>query len=77
MQTCRRELLDRCLTNAIYATPSASTRTSTTSIAPIKPSAKQLRAAPDPIIDPQRIINLNIRRRDQLGGILHEYAHAA
>jgi transposase len=29
------------------------------------------------IIDPGRIIDLNIRRRDRLGGVLHEYSHAA
>ncbi|MEU1390903.1 MULTISPECIES: integrase core domain-containing protein [unclassified Nonomuraea] len=36
-----------------------------------------LRPAPDPITDPERITDLNIRRRDRLGGVLHEYSHAA
>jgi transposase InsO family protein len=36
-----------------------------------------LRPAPEPIIDQTRIINLDVRRRDRLGGILHEYEHAA
>ncbi|MEV0050404.1 hypothetical protein AB0H34_07910 [Saccharopolyspora shandongensis] len=27
--------------------------------------------------DPGKIARLNIRRRDRLGGILHEYEHAA
>lgn len=35
------------------------------------------RAVPIPIAEPARIIDLNIRRRDRLGGILHEYSHAA
>ncbi|MEV5504144.1 hypothetical protein AB0M50_52955 [Nonomuraea fuscirosea] len=39
--------------------------------------AAPLRAVPDPITDPERITNLNARRRDRLGGVLHEYSHAA
>jgi hypothetical protein len=27
--------------------------------------------------DPERIAHLNVRRRDRLGGALHEYQHAA
>jgi hypothetical protein len=32
---------------------------------------------PKPITDPHRLANLNIHRHDRLGGILHEYKHAA
>ena len=32
---------------------------------------------PEPITDPQKITHLDIHRRDRLGGILHEYHHAA
>jgi hypothetical protein len=32
---------------------------------------------PPPITDPARIANLDIRRNDRLGGIIHEYQHAA
>ncbi|MDT3439455.1 hypothetical protein [Pseudofrankia sp. BMG5.37] len=32
---------------------------------------------PEPINDPDRLTHLDIRRRDRLGGILHEYEHAA
>jgi hypothetical protein len=32
---------------------------------------------PKPITDPDRLTHLNIHRRDRLGGILHEYEHAA
>ncbi|TMR93337.1 integrase [Nonomuraea basaltis] len=39
--------------------------------------AAPLRPVPDAITDPERITDLNIRRRDRLGGVLHEYSHAA
>lgn len=39
--------------------------------------AAPLRPVPDLITDPQRITDLNIRRRDRLDGVLHEYSHAA
>ena len=39
--------------------------------------AVPLRPVPEPIIEQIRIIHLDIRRRDRLGGILHEYEHAA
>jgi transposase InsO family protein len=32
---------------------------------------------PSPITDPHRLNQLNIRRRDRLDGVLHEYHHAA
>jgi hypothetical protein len=32
---------------------------------------------PVPVTDPQRITDLDIRRRDRLGGIVHEYRHVA
>ncbi|WP_214323659.1 hypothetical protein [Nonomuraea sediminis] len=39
--------------------------------------AAPLRAVPDPIIDPARIVDLDVRRGDRLSGVLHEYSHAA
>jgi hypothetical protein len=39
--------------------------------------ARPLTPLPDPITDPNRVGHLNIHRRDRLGGILHEYQHAA
>jgi hypothetical protein len=39
--------------------------------------AAPLRAVPAPITDIGRIAHLDIRRRDRLGGVLHEYQHAA
>jgi hypothetical protein len=40
-------------------------------------NARPLYPLPTPIADPHKIAHLNIRRRDRLGGILHEYQHAA
>jgi len=40
-------------------------------------AAAPLRPLPQPIVKPGRIDRLDIRRRDRLGGILHEYQHAA
>jgi putative transposase len=40
-------------------------------------NARPLRPLPEPIIDPDAITHLRIHRRDRLGGILHEYQHAA
>ncbi len=40
-------------------------------------AAAPLRPLPGPITDPKRIAHLDVRRRDRLGGTLHEYRHAA
>ncbi|MFI9275974.1 integrase core domain-containing protein [Kitasatospora sp. NPDC052896] len=40
-------------------------------------SAAPLRALPAPITEPERITRLDIRRRDRLGCVIHEYQHAA
>ena len=40
-------------------------------------NARPLCPLPTPIVNPDKIGRLNIRRRDRLGGILHEYQHAA
>src|SRR6185437_9021636 len=40
-------------------------------------AAAPLYPLPGPITDPERIAHLDVRRRDRLGGILHEYQHAA
>lgn len=39
--------------------------------------AAPLRALPEPIADPGRIARLDTRRHDRLGGVIHEYRHAA
>ncbi|MBO3752832.1 integrase core domain-containing protein [Streptosporangiaceae bacterium NEAU-GS5] len=81
VQSCRRELLDRCLLwneshlrralgeyEGFYNRHRAHQALG---------QAAPLRAVPIPIADPEQIICLNIRRRDRLGGILHEYLNAA
>jgi hypothetical protein len=40
-------------------------------------NSRPLRPLPTPISDPARIAHLDIRKRHRLGGILHEYQHAA
>ncbi|MEV0136838.1 integrase core domain-containing protein, partial [Dactylosporangium sp. NPDC050688] len=40
-------------------------------------NARPLRPLPTPIADPDQIARLRVRRHDRLGGILHEYEHAA
>ncbi|MFD8386718.1 hypothetical protein ACFV2X_50935 [Streptomyces sp. NPDC059679] len=37
----------------------------------------ELAQSPPPIDDPDMLARPDIRRRDRLGGILHEYQHAA
>jgi transposase InsO family protein len=81
VQSCRRELLDCCLLwnerhlrNALreyerfYNQHRA--RQALAQAAP-------LGSVPVSITDPERIADLRIRRRDRLGGVLHEYSHAA
>jgi putative transposase len=40
-------------------------------------NARPLNSLPAPITDPGKIDRLDIRKRDRLGGILHEFHHAA
>ena len=40
-------------------------------------NARPLKPLPEPITDPDQLTRLNIHRRDRLGGVLHEYEHAA
>jgi putative transposase len=81
VQTCRHELLDRTLIwnqrHLLHSLrefehfynehrPHRTLR-----------AAAPLRPLPEPITDPERIAHLDVRRRDRLGGTLHEYRHAA
>lgn len=81
VRTCRRELLDptlilnqRHLLHALREHEAAYNKhrphQSITNVRPLAP-------LPEPITDPDRLARLNIHRRDRLGGILHEYEHAA
>ena len=40
-------------------------------------NARPLRPLPKPITDPAAIGHLHIHRHDRIGGLLHEYEHAA
>ena len=40
-------------------------------------NARPLQPLPVPLVTPDQIASLDIRRRDRLGGVLHEYQHAA
>jgi putative transposase len=40
-------------------------------------AAAPLRPLPQPITEPDRFDPIDMRRRDRLGGLLHEYRHAA
>jgi putative transposase len=40
-------------------------------------NARPLQPLPVPLVVPDQIASLDLRRRDRLGGVLHEYHHAA
>jgi transposase InsO family protein len=81
VQTCRHELLDRVLIwnqrhllNALHDYERHyNAHRPHRGIA----NARPLHPLPQPITDPGRIANLDIRRRDRLGGLIHEYERAA
>jgi transposase InsO family protein len=81
VRTCRRELLDRTLIwnqrHLLHALGEfeifSNEHRPHQGIANTRPLAP----LPEPITDPDRIADLNIYRRDRLGGVLHEYEHAA
>ncbi|MGW2214133.1 integrase core domain-containing protein [Nonomuraea sp. NPDC001684] len=81
VQSCRRELLDRCLIwnerHLRHALREYEQFYNRHRAHQALAQAAPLRPVPDPITDPERIASLTIRRRDRLGGILHEYSHAA
>jgi putative transposase len=81
IQSCRRELLDRTLIwnqahllHALYQYEKHhNAHRPHRGIA----NGRPLQPLPEPITDPATITHLDIRRRDRLGGIIHEYQHAA
>jgi transposase InsO family protein len=81
IRTCRAELLDRTLIlNQVHLLHTLRefeafyndhrTHRALRAAAPLRP-------LPPPIIESDRLDQLNIRRQDRLAGILHEYHHAA
>ncbi|MGW4958025.1 integrase core domain-containing protein [Nonomuraea sp. NPDC004186] len=81
VQSCRHELLDRCLIwnehHLRHALREYEHFYNQHRAHQALNQAAPLRTVPDPITDPERIIDLNVRRRDRLGGVLHEYSYAA
>ncbi|MGW0633654.1 integrase core domain-containing protein [Streptomyces sp. NPDC002758] len=81
VQTCRHELLDRTLiwNQAHLRHALAEFESSYNQHRPHRTlhSAAPLRPLPEPITEPDRLDRLDVRRRDRLGGLVHEYAHAA
>ncbi|MFF0869908.1 integrase core domain-containing protein [Nonomuraea sp. NPDC003560] len=81
VQSCRNELLDRCLVwnerHPRHALREYGHFYNQHRAHQALDQAAPLRSAPDPISDPTQIIDLNVRRRDRLGGVLHEYSHVA
>ena len=81
VQTCRRELLDRTLIGNQHHLLHA-LREFERFYNGHRPhqgiaNARPLRPLPSPITNLDQIAHLDIRRRQRLGGILHEYEHAA
>ena len=80
VQTCRHELLDRTLTwnrrHLIHALREFEQFFNGHRPHQGIANACPLHPLPKPITDPDQIARLDIRRRERLGGILHEYEHA-
>ncbi len=81
IQTCRRELLDRTLLwnqrHLLHALRQYERHYNDHRPHRGINNARPLHPLPTPIADPSTITHFSIRRRDRLGGLLHEYEHAA
>ncbi|MFI0772042.1 integrase core domain-containing protein [Streptomyces melanosporofaciens] len=81
VQTCRRELLDRTLIwnqrHLLHALREFEQFYNAHRPHHGLANARPLHPLPAPITDPDQTSSLDIRRRERLGGILHEYRHAA
>ena len=81
VRTCRSELLDRALVwnqaHLLHALREFESHYNDHRPHRTLRRAAPLRPVPEPIAEQARIIHLHIRRRDRLGGIMHEYEHAA
>ncbi|MBY8881104.1 integrase core domain-containing protein [Actinacidiphila acidipaludis] len=81
VQTCRRGLLDRTLIwnhrHLLHALREFEQFYNEHRPHQGIANARPLHPLPSPITDPGQISRLDIRKRDRLGGILHEYQHAA
>jgi putative transposase len=81
VQTCRRELLDRTLiwnqSHLLHALREFEQFYNGHRPHQGIANARPLQPLPVPLVIPDQPASLDIRRRDRLGGILHEYQHAA
>jgi transposase InsO family protein len=81
VRSCRRELLDRTLIwnqrHLLHALHEFEIFYNAHRPHQGIANARPLAPLPEPITNPDRLAHLNIHRRDRLGGILHEYEHAA
>jgi transposase InsO family protein len=81
VQTCRRELLDRTLIwnqrHLLHVLREFEDFYNSHRPHQGIANARPLRPVPVPVADPEQLARLVIRRRERLGGILHEYQHAA
>lgn len=81
VQTCRRELLDRTLiwsqVHLLHALREFEIHYNSHRPHRALGQAAPLCGKPEPITERASIVRLDIRRRDRLGGTLHEYEHAA
>jgi hypothetical protein len=80
IQTCRREVLDRTLiwtqTHLLHVLREFETFYNEHRPHRTLKQAAPLRPLPEQISPPAHIRHLEVRRRDRLGGTLHEYEHA-
>jgi hypothetical protein len=81
IQSCRHEMLDRTLiwnqAHLLHALREYERHFNTHRPHRGILNARPLRLLPDPITDPAALEQTVIRRDDRLGGLLHEYEHAA
>jgi putative transposase len=81
IQSCRRELLDRTLVwnqaHLLHTLREYERHYNAHRPHRGTSNARPLHPLPDPITDPGQLAQLDIRRRDRLAGIIHEYEHAA
>jgi putative transposase len=81
LQTCRHELLDRTLIwnehHLRHCLRQVEIHYNEHRPHQAMRQAAPLRAVPEPIADPERLADLDIRRNDRLGGVIHEHQHAA
>jgi putative transposase len=81
VRTCRRELLDRTLIwnqrHLLYTLREYETYYNAHRSHQGIAKARPLAPLPEPITSLDQLARIRIRRRDPLGGLFHEYEHAA